>query len=76
MRDEEYQTCEECQGEGRYYLVGEDAQVVPPALTTPSMFVFGAQTEHVDPCDYCYGKGKIPVPVVDDDEYEQPGLFA
>ena len=74
MRDEEYQTCEECQGEGRYYLVGEDARIVPPALTTPSMFVFGAQTEHIDPCDYCNGEGQVPVPV--DDEHEQPGLFA
>ena len=73
MRDEEYQTCH-CQGEGRYYLVGEDARIVPPALTTPSMFVFGAQTEHIDPCDYCNGEGQVPVPV--DDEHEQPGLFA
>jgi DnaJ-class molecular chaperone len=76
MRDEEYQTCAECQGEGRYYLVGEDARIVPPGLTTPVMFRYGAQTEHIDPCDYCNGGGQVHVPVVDDDEYEQPGLFA
>ena len=72
MRDEQYQECPDCQGEGRYYLAGTASDRLP----FPPRQMATRDVEKIDPCDYCHGDGEIPVPVIDNDKYEQPGLFA
>ena len=62
--DVEAVSCPDCNGERSYYNT-EVNDHIPPTQHHRNTTFHNDACEHIDPCDYCHGKGMIDEPKED-----------